>query len=88
MFNDELYAKFIEKWGAQQIFEVTVGECGEFAALIGKQAQGRITNEMVIDETADVLNMMYQVAMCVGLEKVKARMLEKQEKTRLKLEQD
>ena len=88
LFNDELYAKFIEKWGEQEIFEVTVGECGEFAALIGKRAQGRLTDEMVIDETADVLNMVYQVAMCIGLEKVQARMKEKQERTRLKLEED
>lgn len=88
MFNREVYAKFIEKWGEQEIFEVAVGECGEFAALIGKRAQGRLTDEMLVDETADVLNMVYQVAMCVGLEKVKARMLEKQERTRLKLEQD
>lgn len=88
MFNDELFAKFIEKWGKQKTFKVAVGECGEFVSLIGKQAQGRLTDEMLVDETADVLNMVYQVAMCVGLEKVQTRMLEKQERTRLKLEQD
>lgn len=88
LFSDEtieLFGKFMSTWGFDQIFAVAVGECCEFGALIGKGAQGRLSKEMMIDECADVLNMVFQVALKVGLSEVKQRMIDKQERTYRKL---
>ena len=88
MFSDqtiELFHKFMDTWGFNEIFAVAVGECCEFGALFGKGAQGRLSKEMIIDECADVLNMVFQVALKVGLNEVKQRMLDKQERTYRKL---
>lgn len=88
MFSDqtiELFHKFMDTWGFDEIFAVAVGECCEFGALIGKGAQGRLSKEMIIDECADVLNLVFQVALKVGLNEVKQRMVDKQERTYRKL---
>jgi hypothetical protein len=70
---DETMGKAIEKWGVDSQWHVAVGECGEFVALTGLQAEGRLTLDKVIDEVADVTIMMRQMANIYGVDAVNER---------------
>ena len=62
----------IKAWGRDSQFKMAFGECGEFVALCGRQAQGRATDEDFISEIADVMIMMAQMRELFGREKVDA----------------
>jgi hypothetical protein len=59
-------------WGKDSQFKMAFGECGEFIALCGRQAQGRATDEEFCSEIADVFVMMAQMREIFGPEKVDA----------------
>lgn len=62
----------LKTWGKDSQFKMAFGECGEFVALCGRQAQGRATDEDFISEIADVMIMMAQMRELFGREKVDA----------------
>ena len=76
----------LEFWGADSQFEMACGECAEFAALIGKRCQGRLTPEMIADELADVLFMAMQMARLVPKDLLLETLKQKQRRTRSELE--
>lgn len=70
---DEIMLGALRSFGSEQQEQIAFGECGEFVALAGLKAQGRLTREQAIDEIADVLIMMRQMAHVYGLEDVNRR---------------
>ena len=70
---DEIMIMALRTFGDAKQEAVAIGECGEFVALAGLKAQGRITREQAIDEIADVSIMMRQMAHVYGVEDVDRR---------------
>lgn len=60
----------LKTFGEADQFKMAFGECGEFVALCGRQAQGRATTEDFLSEIADVIIMMAQMREIFGAEKV------------------
>ncbi len=60
--DSELFDLCLEKFGVDHEVNITVGEIGEFLTCIGRNAQGRLTHEEMIDEIADVIICMRQMA--------------------------
>jgi hypothetical protein len=81
----EVYTKALKVWGAEKQKMQAVGEIGEFLAELGRERQGRSTPEQTIDEIADVIIMMTQMAMIYGEQAVKDRIAIKVEKVKTKL---
>jgi hypothetical protein len=75
-FRDEQYdilKQAVSAWGKESQWNMAFGECGEFVALCARREQGRMKKEEAIDECADVLIMMQQVALMLGPELVQQR---------------
>lgn len=81
----EVYEKALRVWGNEKQKRQTVGEIGEFLAELGREGQGRSSPEQIIDEIADVMIMMNQMAMIYGEQAVKERIAIKVEKVKTKL---
>jgi NTP pyrophosphatase (non-canonical NTP hydrolase) len=60
----------LETWGKHEQEQMAVGECGEFLTLFGRKVQGRATDEDFIEEIADVMVMMEQMALIYGYDQV------------------
>ena len=68
----ELYTKVLDKYGIiAQVFMV-MEETGEMLSAIGKSIRGRVKNEEIITELADVSIMMEQMAVHFGLNEFRA----------------
>lgn len=61
----------IDVWGVSDQKAMAVGECGEYLSLVGKEAQGRATEDDWISEIVDVMIMMEQMARMRDYEKVR-----------------
>lgn len=72
---DGIIRHIMEHYGYGKQFAVAVGECAEFAALIGKHAQGRMEHDDLVDEIADVTIMMRQMMLFAGESAVMDRIL-------------
>lgn len=59
--TENMFVKATETWGDDAQWAMAIGECGEFVTLEGLRVQGRLTDEKVIDEIADVIIMMLQM---------------------------
>lgn len=81
----KIYETAIEKWGEHAQKMMAVGECGEFLAEFGREVQGRSSQEKMVDEIADVLVMMNQMAMIYGEKEVRERIAFKVNKVKNKL---
>lgn len=76
LFKDKhkaIMEKAVETWGVEDQFMMAIGECGEFVTLAGRHVQGRLDKEQIIDEVADVLVMMHQMALIYGEQEVRDR---------------
>lgn len=81
MIDDkELFDLALEKFGVEHEIDITIGEIGEFLTCIGRKAQNRLQIDEIIDEIADVLICMNQMARIYGWEKVKERIKVKMKK--------
>ena len=67
----------IELWGEESQIGIAVEECGEFLAAVNQQKRGRVSNEEVCEEIADVLITMEQVAKLYGIDTVRRKIEEK-----------
>lgn len=72
-------------WGRESQLKMAFGECGEFVALCGRDAQGRATEEDWLSEIADVFVMMSQMREIFGQEKVDAMIAFKIDRLKQKL---
>ena len=81
----KIYETAIVKWGEHAQKMMAVGECGEFLSEIGREVQGRSSPEKMIDEIADVMIMMNQMAMLYGENEVKERIKVKIDRVKTKL---
>lgn len=82
----DTFAKAIRVWGEESQTQMAIGEIGEFLTTFGRLAQKRCTKEDVIDEIADVIIMMTQMALINGEEAVKERIRVKIAKIKGRLE--
>lgn len=81
----KVYAKALRVWGNEKQKLQAVGEIGEFLTELGREGQGRSSHSQVIDEIADVMIMMNQMAMIYGEDDVRERIKIKIEKVKTKL---
>jgi len=86
MIKDKtLFKKALDKFGIEHQINIAVGEIGKFLTCIGRKAQGRLNKEEMIDEIADVLICMNQMAYIHGWDEVNERIKIKMEKKNQKL---
>ena len=71
--NDDILEQAIVHYGKTAQLAVAIGEIGELLTVIGRDAQGRATEEDWIDEIADVTIMLRQLAIMIGVEETEAR---------------
>lgn len=62
----EIYDSAIEKWGHAAQFEQAVEECAELIAAIKHYQRGKVSEQVVIEELADVLLMAGQMVHMLG----------------------
>jgi hypothetical protein len=74
---DAICIAAIVVWGRETQEAMAIGEIGELLALFGRRAQRRDTKEQWIDEIADGIIMLHQLAITHGLEDVEKRIAEK-----------
>ena len=85
--DGQLFDRATQQWGVDAQRMMAVGECGEFLTLFGREPQGRLEPEAMIDEIADVTIMMAQMARIYGPEQVADRIQYKLDRMRRKLDQ-
>lgn len=81
----KLCKRAVSKWGVPSQKLQAVGEIGEFLTELGREGQKRSSPEKVIDEIADILIMMNQMAHIYGEQAVRDRIVIKIEKMQNKL---
>jgi NTP pyrophosphatase (non-canonical NTP hydrolase) len=78
-----LYLRAIMNWGKQAQVDMAFEECGELITVLAQDKRGRVTEEEILTELADVSIMVEQVAVMLGynkFEEEKDRKLKKLEK--------
>lgn len=70
--HNALYQAALEKWGEAAQFDQAVEECAEMIAAIKHFRRGKVNEQAVIDELADVLLMVGQMVYMLGEEPVGA----------------
>lgn len=78
----EIYRATLEKWGTEAQYDQAIEECAELIAALKHFKRGRIGEEGVVAELADVWLMVHQLAFMLGEEKVEQAVREKLEKLR------
>ncbi len=82
---DRILKRAIAVYGSESQIQMAFGECGEFVALAGKAAQGRLIAEDWIDEIADVTILMAQMRNIFGPELVDERIFFKMNRLETRL---
>ena len=67
-----IYKAAIDKWGSDAQFDQLVEECAELIAAVKHYRRGRVTEQQLADELADVLLMAGQMVYLLGEERVQA----------------
>ena len=68
----ELYKATLRKWGAEAQYDQAVEECAELIATLKHLKRGRVDEEAVAGEQADVYLMTGQLVYMLGEERVAA----------------
>jgi len=84
----EIYAKTIQKWGERAQFDQAVEECAELIATLKHFARGKVSEDIVVDELADVYLMIGQLTYMFGEEKLSAAVEKKIDKLHKLLDED
>jgi NTP pyrophosphatase (non-canonical NTP hydrolase) len=84
---DDLYRATLEKWGGEAQYDQAIEECAELIAALKHFKRGRIGEEAVIAELADVCLMVGQLTYMLGEERVATAVREKVAKLRRLLEE-
>ena len=83
--NRELYVKALNTYGFPAQAMMMIEECSELVNALCKYDRGRITEEDIITEIADVMIMCEQMAVNFGENKVLAEKSKKQERLKERL---
>ena len=67
---EDIYRATLEKWGAEAQYDQAVEECAELIAALKHYTRGRVPEETIISELADVALMVGQLTFMLGEEKV------------------
>jgi NTP pyrophosphatase (non-canonical NTP hydrolase) len=67
-----LYQAALDRWGQEAQFDQAVEECAEMIAAIKHFRRGKVTQQAVVDELADVLLMVGQMIYMLGEDAVNA----------------
>ena len=70
MNKEQLYQATIDKWGIEAQYEQMVEECAELIAALKHFQRGKIDQQTVIDELADVTLMVGQLTWMFGQDTV------------------
>lgn len=68
----ELYEETLRKWGAEAQYDQAVEECAELIATLKHWRRGRVDEEAVAEELADVFLMVGQLSYMLGEDRVAA----------------
>ncbi len=80
---NQIYHSAVTKWGRDAQYEQVVEECAELIAAIKHFRRGKVSEQVVVEELADVLLMVGQMVYMLGEDavrgatEVKVRKLEK-----------
>lgn len=88
MKREELYRKTLKKWGTEGQYDQAVEECAELIAALKHFQRGKVDQQAVIDEIADVTLMLGQLTWMFGEEQVNKTIVSKLEKLDLLLENE
>ncbi|OQY19315.1 MAG: antitoxin [Desulfobacteraceae bacterium 4572_35.1] len=70
MKDSQLYQSTIDVWGEQAQYDQTAEECAELIAVLMHYRRGKVDEQQVIDELADVILMTGQLKWMFGAERV------------------
>lgn len=65
----DIYTEALDKWGTSAQIMMLYEECGELLSAISKLERGRVSENDVITELADVSIMVEQIALLFGYDK-------------------
>lgn len=80
MTLEQLYQATIDKWGEEAQYDQAVEECAELIAALKHYRRGKIDQQQVVSELADVSLMLGQLSWMFGKEQVEQAIKEKREK--------
>ena len=83
---EQLYQATLEKWGKEAQYDQAVEECAELIAALKHFRRGKVDQQAVIDELADVTLMLGQLTWMFGSDAVKKSVQKKREKLNKLLE--
>jgi len=72
-----LYTKTINKWGEKAQYDQMIEECAELIATLQHFARGKVNEDVVVDELADVFLMVGQLTFMLGEERLMSAVDEK-----------
>lgn len=79
---DEIYRAALRTWGEDAQFDQAVEECAELITALKHYRRGRVSQEAIVAELADVALMVGQLSYMLGEEKVEEAIEAKVEKLR------
>ena len=68
----EIYRAAVQKWGRDAQFEQVVEECAELIAAIKHFRRDKVSEQVIVDELADVLLMVGQMVYMLGEDRVRS----------------
>ena len=68
--QERLLARAVEVYGAPDQWGMVLEECGELVAAINRRNRGRITDDQLLEEVADVIVMVEQARQMLGASRV------------------
>jgi NTP pyrophosphatase (non-canonical NTP hydrolase) len=77
---ERVYRAALEKWGVEAQYDQTIEECAELIAALKHFKRGKVDEEQIVSELADVTLMIGQLAWMFGEERVKSVVARKLEK--------
>lgn len=67
---DDIFQATLEKWGEEAQYDQAIEECAELIAALKHFKRGKVTQNQVVDELADVILMVKQLMFIFGEERV------------------
>ena len=83
----DIYMKTIDKWGEKAQYDQMIEECAELIATLQHFARGKVEQNVVVDELADVYLMVGQLTYMFGEDNLHAAVDNKLAKLKLLLEE-
>lgn len=77
MKHADIYRATLEKWGAEAQYDQAVEECAELIAVLKHFRRGKVGEQEVVNELADVTLMIGQLTYMFGAQKVEAAIADK-----------